>query len=145
MSMTPATPSALQIILLDSISYIAEDARDQIVVSGSHGGSAAARYALPIRPRLVVFNDAGVGKDGAGIAGLTMLDEAEIAAVAVAHTSARIGEATDTWVAGIIAHVNQTAARLGLRPGARLQEAIMRLWPHAIERTVGQGDFSSQI
>ncbi len=143
--MTPVTPSSPRIILLDSISYIAEDARDQIVVSGSHGGSAAARYALPVRPRLVVFNDAGVGKDQAGIVGLAMLDEVRVAAVAVAHTSARIGEAADTWESGIIAHVNQAAARLGLRPGMRLQESIARLWPDAVGRTRGQGGASGQI
>jgi hypothetical protein len=116
-----------QLLLMDSISYIGEDARGQIVVSGSHGGSAAVRYAIPIRPRLAVFNDAGGGKDDAGIVGLTMLEAAGIAALAVQHTSARIGEALDTWESGVISVVNGPAAALGFRPGQALQQAV-RAW-----------------
>lgn len=54
------------IILLDSISFIGPDDAGQIVVSGSHGGTVAAAYARRHPPWLVVFNDAGVGKDAAG-------------------------------------------------------------------------------
>lgn len=115
------------IVLLDSISYIAAGDAGTVVVSGSHGGPAAGRYALEHLPRLVVFNDAGVGKDRAGVAALDMLEERAVPAVAVAHTSARIGEAADTWASGVISTVNRPAATLGLRPGDRLAEAIGRL------------------
>ncbi len=125
-SHTIAIGQGRRVLLMDSISYITEDARGQIVVSGSHGGSAAARYAAPIKPRLVVFNDAGVGKDEAGIAGLSILQEAGVAAVAVHHTSARIGEAEDAWNSGIISHVNALAASMGLQPAMKLKEAIIR-------------------
>ena len=64
-----------------------------LAVSGSHGGMSSARYALAARPLLSVFNDAGVGLDDAGIKALPWLQEHELAACAVAHTSARIGEA----------------------------------------------------
>jgi len=70
-----------------------------VVVSGSHGGLSAARFALQALPHLAVFNDAGIGKDGAGIAALTWLQPHGIAAVTVAHDSARIGGAGAAAVA----------------------------------------------
>jgi len=116
-----------QLLLMDSISYIGEEARGQIVVSGSHGGSAAVRYAIPVRPLLAAFNDAGRGKEDAGVTGLTMLADVGLAAVAVQHTSARIGEAQDTWESGVISVVNGPAAQMGFRAGQKLQDAV-RAW-----------------
>ncbi|MBK9134128.1 MAG: hypothetical protein IPM15_07215 [Betaproteobacteria bacterium] len=101
---------------------VTADARGAVVVSGSHGGTSAARYAIAARPLLTVFNDAGVGKDEAGIVGLAMLQAEGLAALTVAHTSARIGEARSTLEDGIVAHVNAAAAALGARPGVRLRE-----------------------
>lgn len=130
--MTPARTTVgwagdVPIVLLDSISYIAAEDAETVVVSGSHGGSAAGRYALEHPPRLAVFNDAGIGKDRAGVAALDMLEAQAIPAVAVAHTSARVGEAADTWASGVISTVNHQAEALGLRPGDRLAEVIGRL------------------
>ena len=110
------------LMLLDSIAAIGPDAAGQVAISGSHGGSSAARYAIAARPWLTVFNDAGGGKDDAGIVGLAMMQVEGLAAVAVAHTSARIGEARSTLDDGVIAHVNTAAAALGARPGLRLRD-----------------------
>jgi hypothetical protein len=74
-----------------------------------------------------VFNDAGVGKDGAGIAALAMLQARGVAGVAVSHDSARIGDPHDTWTHGRVSHVNAAAAALGLQPGDRLQRELRRL------------------
>ncbi|MCB0033216.1 MAG: hypothetical protein KDE51_04325 [Anaerolineales bacterium] len=115
---------AHQIILMDSISYIAAEDEDQIIISGSHGGLAAANYALEHPPLLVAFNDAGVGKDEAGIMALQLLDEAGIAAVAVYHTTARIGEAQDTWENGVIGHVNVLAWGMNIILNRPLQQNI---------------------
>lgn len=98
---------------------------DCIAVSGSHGGISSARYALAARPLLSVFNDAGVGKDGAGTAALQLLDGEGQAAAAVSHDSARIGEARDAWENGVVSAVNAAARSLGLRPGDRLA-AVLR-------------------
>jgi len=119
--------AGLAIDLLDSVTEGGEEQTGAIVVTGSHGGRSAARYALAYRPLLVVFNDAGIGKDEAGVAGLEILEEAGIAAAAVAHTSARIGEARDTWESGVLSRVNEVARALGLRPGARVRESLLRL------------------
>ena len=117
-------PAAL---LVDSITEAAKDGRGRVVVSGSHGGLSSGRYALAAAPRLVVFNDAGVGKDGAGIAALPALQAEGIAACTVAHTSARIGDARSTHDDGVISHANADAAALGLTPGSRLRDALAAL------------------
>jgi hypothetical protein len=114
-------------VLLDSITQVDKLHAGLCVVTGSHGGVSAARYANEVAARVYVFNDAGVGKDVAGIAALALLDVKGIAAVTVAHDSARIGEARDTWDSGVISHRNATAGRIGLQPGARLSEALAAL------------------
>jgi uncharacterized protein YunC (DUF1805 family) len=70
------------------------------------------------------FNDAGFVLAHAGIAALALLDAEGIAAVAVSHRSARIGDAQDSWNAGEISAVNAAAAQLGLRVGAALRHAL---------------------
>jgi len=116
-----------QALLFDSITEAVGRGAGGVVVSGSHGGVSSARYALLAAPRLVVFNDAGVGKDGAGIAALAMLQAAGIAACTVAHTSARIGDARSTHDDGVISQLNAAAAGLGLAAGARLRDALALL------------------
>lgn len=112
------------LLLLDSIAAVTPGAADQVVVSGSHGGASAARYAIAARPLLTVFNDAGGGKDDAGIVGLAMMQAEGLAAATVAHTSARIGEARSTLEDGVVSHVNDGAAALGVRPGDRMARLL---------------------
>jgi hypothetical protein len=112
------------LVLLDSVTQVEFGHAGQLVVTGSHGGASVVPYARAVRAWLYVFNDAGVGKDGAGIAALALLDADRIAAVAVAHTSARIGEALDSWEHGVVAHLNGAAAALGLRTGTPLREQL---------------------
>ncbi len=116
-----------RVVLMDSISYLTPEEAGACVVSGSHGGLSSARYALTITLTGVVFNDAGIGKDNAGIAGLTLLDTVHIPAIAVAHTSARIGDAADTWEHGIVSAINQAAAARGVRIAMSVQDAVMNL------------------
>jgi hypothetical protein len=110
------------LVLLDSIAAASAQCAGHVVVSGSHGGASAARYAIAARPLITAFNDAGGGKDDAGIVGLAMLQAEGLAAVTVAHTSACIGEARSTLEDGLISHVNAAAAALGAKPGQRLSE-----------------------
>lgn len=115
------------VLLIDSITQLTAADAGVWAVSGSHGGTSAAAYALALPLAGAVFNDAGVGKDGAGIAGLALLQAAGTPAVAVAHGSARIGDARDGWQSGRISHVNAAAAALGLRPGQPLRGALLAL------------------
>ena len=127
MSSAPWGDPPTQVALLDSVTEVTPDHAGRIVVTGSHGGVSAAHYARAVAARLYVFNDAGVGKDEAGIAALTTLEAHGIAAVTVSHVSARIGEARDAWDCGVISNVNARAARLGLRPGVALKPAVSAL------------------
>lgn len=113
------------VVLLDSVAEVAPRHAGLCVVTGSHGGVSAARYAAAVKARIYIFNDAGIGKDEAGIAALALLDAQGIAAATVAHASARIGEADETWSAGLVSAVNATAARdFGLSPGMRVSSAL---------------------
>lgn len=103
--------------VVDSITELGATDAGCVAVSGSHGGISSARYALAARPLLSVFNDAGVGKDEAGLAALPFLQSHGLAACTVAHTTARIGEAHSTLADGVISHANTLAVSLGAREG----------------------------
>jgi hypothetical protein len=105
------------ILCLDSASLLGPDDRGRVTATGSHGALIAGATTAPMRPRLILFNDAGPGIERAGIQGLAVLEEAGIAAVAVASRSARIGDGRSTLQDGTISAVNRPAARLGARVG----------------------------
>jgi NCAIR mutase (PurE)-related protein len=113
--------------LIDSITQLVASDAGCIAVSGSHGGLSSARFALVARPLLSIFNDAGVGKGDAGIAGLAFLQAHGLAACAVAHHSACIGVAQSTLDDGIISHANALAAALGAQPGQACTDILKRL------------------
>ena len=109
-----------QLRVVDSAAQLSASDQGCLAITGSHGGLSAARYAWVAMPWLVVFNDAGVGKDQAGIAGLAQLAQQGVAAATVSHTSARIGDASSTLADGVISYVNAPAKLLGLQPGVPL-------------------------
>ena len=117
------------LFIVDSIAVAEPAMAHGVVVCGSHGGVSAARYvlALPVKPLAVFFNDAGVGKDEAGIVGLSMLQEVGVIAAAYAHSSARIGEAADGLEHGVISYVNPLGVQAGLAVGQTVREQVARL------------------
>ena len=116
-----------RVVLMDTITQVDAGDSGAFVVSGSHGGSSSGEFALAAPLALAVFNDAGIGKGEAGIAALAMLQARGVPGRTVAHTSARIGEARDTWDHGVISRVNAAAQGLGLREGLALRWALERL------------------
>jgi hypothetical protein len=112
------------ILLLDSISEIVPEDEHKIVVAGSHASQNVPRYALSIPLRGAVFNDAGIGKDQAGIASLPTLNAGGLPAATVSHESARIGDARDVYENGIISTVNKLASDLGASPGMPASEFV---------------------
>jgi hypothetical protein len=115
--------------IVDSITELNAQDAGCVAVSGSHGGISSARYALAARPLLSVFNDAGVGRDAAGIAAMDFLQQHGLAACTVAHTSACIGQARSSYGDGMVSYVNPLAAALGLRAGERLLAQLHTLLP----------------
>lgn len=118
-----------RVVGLDSVSLL--DARDDglIAVTASHGQRLAGldHDGVKARPALVSFNDAGMGKDGAGASRLPLLQARGIAAVTVAAASARIGDARSCYETGVISCANDSALELGLRVGLSLQQCISAL------------------
>lgn len=119
----------LRIVCVDSISLVSDDDAGQIVMSGSHGGVVSGQRGLAIRvaAACAFYNDAGIGKDDAGVSRLPVLDERGIAAATVAAASARIGDGRSTWADGIVSRVNGCAASLGMQPGVPAREAAERV------------------
>src|SRR5476649_2141528 len=122
-----AEGSGVRVIAMDSITMVMPEDAGAIVVSGSHGGASSGAFALEVPLKAAFFNDAGIGKDNAGIVALEMLQAVGVAAGTVSHSSARIGDARDCWESGVISRCNAVARTLGIEPGAKLRAAISRL------------------
>jgi hypothetical protein len=120
-------------VLVDSASLVTAEDIGAIIVTGSHGGLIGGdpKKALRAESFAAVFNDAGIGKDDAGIARLPALDDRRIAAFTVAAASARIGDARSSLCDGVISRVNRTAAALGAQVGQQARE-ICLLWARSI-------------
>jgi hypothetical protein len=112
-----------KIIVADSVTKLDERARGAVLVAGSHGGVYAAYLAAKAGVRGVILNDAGIGKDGAGIGGLSWLEALGIAAATIGHSTARIGDGADMMARGRLTHANAIARALGCRPGIACAEA----------------------
>jgi hypothetical protein len=106
--------------IVDSITELSSQDAGCIAISGSHGGLSSARYAIAARPMLSVFNDAGVGKASAGIAGLDELERHDLAACTVSHESACIGLGRSTYEDGVISFANNAALAIGMVIGQKL-------------------------
>lgn len=115
------------IIVMDSVSYMDEAKKGDIIVCGSHGGESAAKHLLKFMPGGAIFNDAGKGKDNAGISGLKLFDETGIPAATVDTFSAKIGDGTDTYKSGIISALNDAAAKCGVSIGMSAKDAALKM------------------
>jgi len=115
------------IVIADSITRVGPEAAGAVVVNASHGGVYAAYLVAKLRAAAAIFNDAGVGRDRAGIAGLDYLEEFGIAAATVGHNTARIGDGADMTAHGVITHANGLAASLGVSPGQSCRAAATGL------------------
>ena len=114
---------------MDSVALMQPNDRRQIVVTGSHGGLLGSKqdHALDVDVFAAFFNDAGGGKENAGVSRLPALDGRGIAASAVSCHTARIGDGKSTYDTGVLSHLNETARRLELREGMSVREAVARL------------------
>lgn len=114
-------------LVVDSSTRLGPEAAGRVVVSGSHGGVYPAWLLAKAKVRGAISNDAGVGKDAAGIGGLAWLEKLGIAACTVGHAVARIADGTDALEHGRISHANAPAAALGVKAGMPCREAAAHL------------------
>ena len=124
---TVAKSASSSIVIMDSITKVAAEDEGAIVISASHGGASSGEFALQVPLRLVFFNDAGIGKENAGISALAMLEAKNVAAGTTSHTTAKIGDSADMWDYGVISHLNEQAQDLGLTVGQKLSTAVLNL------------------
>ncbi|MBU4611481.1 hypothetical protein IMZ29_13350 [Achromobacter sp. GG226] len=121
---------SVRVVVLDSITKLDAAHAGQVVVAASHGGAYPGYLAARGGVRAVILNDAGLGKDDAGIDALAFLAALGIPAAAAAHQSARIGDGADLLASGRLSRINAPAAGAGCQPGMAVAEAAQRLRVH---------------
>jgi hypothetical protein len=112
----------VKILTAASCSFVRDEHRSHVVVSGSYGGRYNAFNAAKWGVRGVIMNDAGVGKDNAGIRGLDFLDQINLAAATADAQTCHIGDGAHMLEHGVVSHVNRTAADLGCMPGQSVRD-----------------------
>lgn len=114
------------VFAIDSASLVQPDDKDNVLITGSHGGLLGGKpeTALKYPVRAVLYHDAGIGADGAGITRLPALAARGIPAGTVSAASARIGDAKSCYEDGVISHVNDVAARAGALPGMTARDFV---------------------
>jgi hypothetical protein len=140
----PVTPG---VIAADTITKLPPEAEGAVVVSGSHGGRYPGYLAAKGHVRAAIFNDAGVGKDRAGLGSLAYLDALGIAAATVSHESCRIGDTQDMIARGRISALNAVAQAAGVIAGMACLEAAVLLTsaPHAVSDAPELGEARLEI
>lgn len=117
----------MSIVLAPTITVLPADTAGAVIVSGSHGGTYPGVLAAKAGARAVIFSDAGIGLDEAGIASLPLLESHGMAAATISVLSARIGDAGDMMARGTISRVNAIARLCGVREGMACRDAATRL------------------
>lgn len=115
------------LLTADSVTELDARHRGAVLVAGSHAGRIAAYYASRAGVHAVILNDAGIGKDAAGVAGLAALESIGMAAAAADCATARIGDGADALARGVVSRANNLAAGCGVTPGMAVKDAAVRL------------------
>jgi hypothetical protein len=110
--------------IIDSVSELCVEHENLWIFCGSHGGINAAKHALSFNIAGIVFNDAGVGKENAGVAGLSLCDQQSVPAASVDCHTARIGDGNETFQNGVISRVNKHGFSLGFNEGMPCKQII---------------------
>jgi hypothetical protein len=113
------------IVAAGSVTLPTDAWRGSVLIAGSHGGVYAAYCACKAGVRGVILNDAGRGKDDAGIGGASYCDDLGIAYAAVDTMSARIGNGDDMAARGVISSINRVASSLGVKTGMAAIDAAL--------------------
>ena len=115
---------AVEHLILDSVTHLTDANRGMAALCASHGGLYAGYFAAKMGVGAVILNDAGIGRDCAGIAGVKLLDDLGTPGAAVSNRSARIGDGADCLERGRLSYVNPTAELIGLEVGQTCHEAL---------------------
>ncbi len=124
--------AGVRVFALDSNGLVVPGDTGHVVVTGSHGGLLGGKPETAVKAQVLaaVYNDAGIGVDGAGISRLPALEARGIAGACVSCFSARIGDAMSTWSDGYLSALNPLAAARGGRIGQSAREFVAALLEH---------------
>jgi len=120
------TSGESRIIIVETSSDVNESNSRDIIVTGSHQGSGS--YLAKCKIKGAIGNDAGKGKQDAGIAGFKLLDEHGIPAAAVSNMTAKIGNGNSTYDQGKISAANEMARKLGISEGMSAKDAADKMF-----------------
>jgi len=113
-----------KIVVADSAAAMDERSKGDVFVDGSHCGRNVGEMTLHSGMGAMIGNDAGMGKNDAGIVALKMCDEQGIPAAAVAAMS---GSGKSTYEQGKISVANETAKKIGVTVGMSAKEAADKM------------------
>src|SRR4029453_19077895 len=123
----------VSILAVPSVTKLPSSADGAVVVGGSHGAVYAAYLSAKAGARAAIHNDAGIGRDEAGVGGLAWAETQGMAMAAASSGSARIGDGADMLRRGVISRANPLAEACGVRVGQGVKEAADLLmtapWP----------------
>lgn len=114
----------VNITVTDSITFLNENNAGDIVICGSHGGVSAGHYAQKRKVKAVFFNDAGIGKNNAGVKSLVSLSDSGVIACTIDCMSAEIFNGYDALKNGIISVCNPLATKKGIKESMTVTEAL---------------------
>jgi hypothetical protein len=122
----------VRVFALDSNGLVGPEDAGHVVVTGSHGGLLGGKPATAVKAHVLaaLYNDAGIGADGAGISRLPALQDRGIAGACVSCFSARIGDGMSTWTDGYVSALNPLAAARGGRIGQSARELVAAILEH---------------
>ena len=131
------------IVAVPSVTKLPPSTDGAVLVGGSHGAVYAAYLSAKAGARAAIHNDAGIGRDEAGVSGLAWAQAQGMAMAAALSGSARIGDGADMLQRGVISRANPLAAACGVEPGQSVAEAAERLktapWPHPEPAPLSEG------
>ena len=123
-----------RIIVTNTAGSYDENNKDDVVIDGSHFGVNSAKMAVDATVKGRIGNDAGIGKNSAGIAGLNILEKVGIPSAAVSSMSAKIGVGMSTWDTGKVSTVNESARKIGVKVGMTTKEAANVMFQSALKK-----------
>jgi hypothetical protein len=116
-----------RVVTAPTVTKLPPGSEGAVLVTGSHGGLYPGHLAVAAGVRAVIFHDAGVGRGEAGVASLPLLEGLGIAAAAVCHETARVGDTADMLLRGRISRANAQARAVGVAEGMACAQAAERL------------------
>lgn len=126
----PVDSGDRRVVVLDSATHSGQhrataESRpgSEVIVNSSYAGVYCARLIEPSEPVGMIGLDCGIGKDGAGIAGLWFFEALRVPAAAADISTLEHGNGEDLWENGVISRVNEIGYQIGVRPGMAVRAA----------------------